>query len=239
MTEQPTMKTTSTSLSLIRRASALAFLCANLCVSAHAAITMTDTTNVTLAGSQVELDGDTSENPDVTGGLGGALVPYTALTLTGDLGGNYTIANLNDGDVGVGNPSDGTYAIPNSGSQMVVLDFGAPTALAGVAIYNGYGNRDDGDYVLKDGGGTVLGGWTISGTPGGSNDGMDSFWLTFDSPLTTNQLIFDGAVLDCCATASFREIQVFGAVPEPSTVSVIFTCFALAFFRRRRSSSQG
>ena len=39
-----------------------------------AAISLTNTANITLAASQVEVGGDTSDNPDVTGGLAGVLV---------------------------------------------------------------------------------------------------------------------------------------------------------------------
>ncbi len=208
---------------------------------ASAALTVTNFTNVTLANSQVESGGDTSDNPDVTGGLGGVLVSYTE---TGSNGynccggrlGTYGAHNLNDGDVG-GSPTsqDGFYAIPDTGVAAVDITFtGGATTLAGIAIYNGYGNRDDGTYVLRDGAGNTLGGWTISGTLIGTNDGMDSFWLTFNTPVTTNRLFIDTVVGDCCSTPSFREIQVFG-VPEPGTASVLLLGLAGVTLRRRRA----
>ncbi len=200
---------------------------------------MTNFTNVTLAGSQVEVDGDTSGNPDVTGGLGGPLVTYTETGLNaysccaGRLG-NYGVLNLNDGDIGSSPVNqDGLFAIPDSGPGAVDITFsGGATLISGIAIYNGYGNRDDGDYLLKDGAGNVLGGWTISGTGGADNNGVDSLWLTFNTPVNTNRLVIDTIVGDCCGTPSFREIQVF-AVPEPAA-SVVLLLAATGLLRRRR-----
>ena len=187
---------------------------------ARAVVTVTDSANIAVAASQVEAGGDTSNNPEVTGGLAGALVPYTetgsnAYSCCGGRAGTYGIGNLNDGDIGEAPTSqDGTFAIPDTGAGMVEITFDAGTKTIGsIAIYNGYTNRDSGTYVLKDGAGNVLGGWTID-TPidPGSNDGVDSFWLHFTAPVTTDRLIIDGVIADCCSTPSFREIQVF----EPS-----------------------
>lgn len=239
------MKNKKTQSATIRFSPVLAILSAGLCASAPAAITMTDLTNVTLAASQVESGGDTSDNPEVTGGLGGPIIAYTE---TGSNGydccggrvGTYGAHNLNDGDIGVSPTNqDGFYAIPTSGAGAVVISFtGGPTTIAGIAIYNGYANRDDGNYQLSDGLGNVLGGWSIATDAallGGSNNGMDSFWLTFNSPVTTDRLVIDTAVGDCCGTPSFREIQVFG-IPEPSVLSVMLVGFAGLLGIRRRSS---
>jgi hypothetical protein len=184
-------------------------------------IIMVDETNATLAVSQIEIDGDTSENPDVVADRSvGQRLSFTE-TGTNDYGccggreGTYGLGNLNDGDIGVGVPSDGTYAIPTSGEGMVdiTLDAGV-AAVGGIAIYNGYGNRDDGTYSLRDGAGNLIASWTISATPGASNSGVDSFYLQFKAPVTTNRLVIDGQVGDCCGTASFREIQVFGPTTD-------------------------
>ncbi|MFN0125909.1 MAG: PEP-CTERM sorting domain-containing protein [Verrucomicrobiales bacterium] len=206
---------------------------------AFGAVALTNTTNITLAASQVEVGGDTTDNPDVTGGLAGFVVSYTETGANdygccGGRGGTYGLGNLNDGDVGVGIASDGTYAIPTSGPGAVDITFGGGVqSITSIAIYNGYANRDDGAYTLKDGAGTVLGAWTISATgPGGSNDGMDSFWLTFNTPVNTNRLVIDTVVGDCCGTPSFREIQVF-AVPEPSAAALLLAGLALVGRRRR------
>jgi len=185
--------------------------------SVAAEITMTNEANARLAAHQVESGGDTTENPDVTGNLVvGAPLSYTE-TGGNDYGccggrdGNYGAHNLNDGDVGLDAPSDGTYAIPTSGEGMVEITLdGGQSSIGGIAIYNGYGNRDDGDYTLLDGMGNIIASWTISNTLGATNDGVDSFYLQFNTPVLTDRLIIDGQVGDCCGTASFREIQVFG-----------------------------
>lgn len=226
---------------VLRSRPVVAALSLSMGSAATAALTMTDLSNVTLAASQVESGGDTSDNPDVTGGLGGILVLYTetgsnAYGCCGGRLGTFGAHNLNDGDIG-GSPvnQDGFYAIPDSGPGAVVITFtGGPALISGIAIYNGYANRDDGAYTLKDAAGNVLGGWTISTPLGASNDGMDSFWLTFNTPVSTNGLIIDTAVIDCCNTPSFREIQVF-QVPEPGS-TVALTLAGLALLSRRRRS---
>jgi len=107
-----------------------------------------------------------------------------------------------------------------------VLDFGEVKTLSGIAVYNGYTDRDDGTYVLKDGAGNTLGGWSITGTAGGTNDGADSFWLTFNSPVTTNRIVLDTTSADVYTTNSFREIQVFeggvstGGVPNAGGLQI-------------------
>ncbi len=233
------MKTNSPPITQLRSRRVIAALSLALCASASAAVTMTDLTNVTLAASQIETGPDNSDNPDVTGGLGGVLVSYTetgsnAYGCCGGRPGTYGAHNLNDGDIG-GSPTnqDGFYAIPDSGPGAVVITFtGGPALISGVAIYNGYANRDDGAYTLKDAAGNVLGGWTLSTPLGATNDGMDSFWLTFNTPVSTNGLVIDTVVGDCCGTPSFREIQVF-AVPEPGT-AVALTLAGLTIAGRRR-----
>ena len=154
-------------------------------VAAHTAalplrseIIMVDETNATLAASQIETDGDTSENPDVVADRSVGQRLSFAETGTNDYGccggrdGTYGLGNLNDGDIGLGVPSDGTYAIPTSGEGMVdiTLDSGI-TAVGGIAIYNGYGNRDDGTYTLRDGAGNLIASWTISATLNSSCSG--------------------------------------------------------------------
>ncbi|MFN0125908.1 MAG: hypothetical protein ACKV19_04385 [Verrucomicrobiales bacterium] len=186
----------------------------------RAEVVLTDDTNAILAVSQVESGGDTTENPDLLATINvGALISYSEAGSNdygccGGRDGNYGAHNLNDGDVGEGPASDGLYAIPTTGPAMVVLAFDAGSVtVGGIAIHNGYGNRDDGSYTLRDADGTLIASWTISGTPGGTNNGVDSLYLQFKAPVTTTRLVIDGQVGDCCGTASFREIQVFG----PST----------------------
>jgi hypothetical protein len=179
---------------------------------AEAAITLTDTTNVSLGGVQVESGGDTSENPDVTHGLGGVLVPYTESGSFTCCGGSFLGDNLDDGDVGAGNPSDGSYAIPDSGTLTLTFD-GGSTTVGSIAIYDGYTNRDDGTYTLRDASANVLGAWTIATASGGTNDGADSFWLVFDTPVTTTALSIEATSSDVGSTVSYREIQVLAPPP--------------------------
>lgn len=84
------------------------------------------------------------------------------------------------------------------------LAFGATKTLIGISIYNGYNNRDDGSYLLNDGAGNVLGGWSIAtpstGITAGTNDGTNSFWLTFNTPVTTDHLVFDTTSTDAFST---------------------------------------
>jgi hypothetical protein len=179
---------------------------------------ITDATNITLAASQIESGPDTTENPDVTGGAGGALIAYTeTASFTCCNGEPWLGDNLDDGDVGAGNLSDGSYAIPDSGT--LVLDFGSTQTLGSIAIYNGYTNRDDGTYTLRDDANNVLGAWTIATLSNDTNDGVDSFWLTFKTPVTTSSLTLELVSADEDATVSFREIQVMG--PGPSAVPAI------------------
>ncbi|MDA7773658.1 PEP-CTERM sorting domain-containing protein [Pseudomonadales bacterium] len=141
--------------------------------------------------------------------------------------------NLNDGDIGAGVTGTGLYAIPNSGD--LILDFGAPSILTGIAIYNGYGNRDNGSYTLRDDMGVTLGAWNIAGTAGAGAAGVDSFWLSFITPVATSSLTLRGESRQNNRTVSYREIQVFSssaAVPEPTTIA-IFALGALGLGSRR------
>lgn len=186
-------------------------------VTPPAGMVLTDTSNITLANAQVEAGPDNSSNPDVVNGNAGTMLTYIASGQFNGFpaAGTYGSHNLNDGDVGASSTNqDGFYAIPNAGANSLVLDLGGPTTVTSIAIYNGYGNRTDGDYTLKDGDGNVLGGWTISDTGGATNNGVHSFWLVFDAPVTTDMLVFDttDADNDGQNTNSYREIQVFGEV---------------------------
>ena len=183
-------------------------------VPANALLTITESTNLALANHQVEEGGDDTENPDVTSGGTLQLVPFTETGTNGYscCGPDFGSANLNDGDVGLGIASDGTYTIPDANGDPVVLDFGGEVILGSISIYNGYTNRDDGDYMLLDGDGNTLGAWNIATGSGASNAGADSFWFTFPTPVTTNSLQIVYMVTDI--TPSFREIQVFAPLPD-------------------------
>ena len=191
----------------------------------HAGITMTNTTNITLAASQTEVGAGATDNPEVTGGLAGPPLTYTA---SGSFyAGDYGAVNLNDGDIGTGNISDGKYAITNGGT--LTLNFNTPKTLYGIAVYNGYTNRDDGTYTLKDGSGNTLGAWTITTADlSQDNAGADSFWLTFNTPVTTTSLVLDTTAPDnSLDTNSYREIQVFNVPPavNPIPLTLIDSSF--------------
>ena len=182
----------------------------------HAGITMTNTTNITLAASQTEVGAGATDNPEVTGGLAGPPLTYTA---SGSFyAGDYGAVNLNDGDIGTGNISDSKYAITNGGT--LTLDFGTPKTLYGIAIYNGYTNRDEGTYTLKDGAGNILGAWTIATATGNyDNDGADSFWLKFNTPVNSSSLVLETTTTPTDYDShSYREIQVFDVPPAVNPI---------------------
>ncbi len=109
--------------------------------------------------------------------------------------------------------SDGTYAILTAKGLAITtptakFDFAPNTVISGIGFNGGYTNRDDGDYVLRDGLDNFLGSWTISGSSGGLNNGVDSYWLAFRQPILTNQLKLFVTSKDG-GTVSFREIQFF------------------------------
>jgi eukaryotic-like serine/threonine-protein kinase len=59
----------------------------------------TEKSSVRLVAHQIESGSDTTSNHDVTSGVGGTLVPYTATSTTGVPIAGYGLDNLNDGDV--------------------------------------------------------------------------------------------------------------------------------------------
>ena len=202
--------------------------------TAKASIILTNNANIVLTHVQTELGGDTSDDPNVINGAAGLLLPYTATGNFSCCGPNFLADKLNNGDIGVGVPSSGFYAIPNAGPASLTLSFGTTMVLGSIAIYNGYGNRDDGSYTLKDGLGNILGAWTISGTSSTTNDGVDSFWLTFKTPVSTNNLVFDTTSTDSQPTNSYREIQVLGPVPEPASLTLIGLGLTVLTFGQRK-----
>ena len=177
-------------------------------------VSITDDANITLREHVWEAGATQAVNTQFPVVAESGLVPYTATGLFNCCGPNYGATNLNDGDVGT--TSDGLFAIPSAGQNAVVMDFGSDVSISGVAIYNGYGNRDDGDYTLKSADGTVLGSWRIGGAVGG----VDSFWLAFDSDIITSQLILDTSGNEN-GTSSFREIQVLKGAPVESVAQQI------------------
>ena len=202
-------------------------------VTPPSTINITNANNITLANFEFipDLDGDHTNNDalpvnDITdksgpaGSDAGQLITYEVTTgdfwtaatgLDPDSGLPYSKERLNDGDIGAGNTSSGTYAIANASATPITLDFGGTTTVGSIAIYYGYDHRDNGTYTLKDSSGTVLGVWDVSGTSAHStNAGAHILWLTFDQPVNTSSLVLEYTTSDPSSTISFREIQVFG-----------------------------
>ena len=110
-------------------------------------------------------------------------------------------------------PSDGNYTklVDRELAPTAILDFGSKVTITGVAIYTGYANADDADYLFLDDENNNIGWWTISGTTGSGNAGVDSYWLSFKEPVTTTKLNLWAFASD--SDVSFREIQVFANGP--------------------------
>ncbi len=177
--------------------------------TASAALFLTNTTNIQLGKHQTEVGDNLSDNPNlVANAKVGSLVSFTASSSPVELNATFGLSNLSDGDIGLGVPSDGTYAIPDGNAGTLTLSLGSTQTLGSIAIYNGYANRDDGAYTIKDGAGNVLGAYSITTVaPPNTNDGVDSFWLNFKAPVTTDAIQIDFTTTD--DTPSFREIQLF------------------------------
>ena len=200
-----------------------------------AVIVMADTTAITLANSQIEEGVNTSSNPNVVNGQSGPLISYIANGpfFTPPFG----ASPLNNGDIGAGVPGNGFYSILNGPSGSFTLDFATIRTLGSIAIYNGYGNRTNGNYTLKDDSDIVLGAWTISGVSGNSNDGVDSFWFLFDTPFSTSNLKIEYDNIDG-NTPSFREIQVFAShVPIPAAVWLFGSSLLVLTGMRKRATT--
>lgn len=188
--------------------------------STASSLTIVDDSNIHLAAHRTETGDDTSQNPDITGGAGGypaGFDPYATGASFGCCGTDHGPGNLRDHDIGsnfaYGRYSDGLYAIPTAGQ--LALEIGRARTVTGVAIYNGYTNRDDGTYRLLDGSGRLLGAWSISTPPGaGTNEGAHSFWLQFKRPVTTDKLLLQTTSSDADGTNSYREIVVYHAGPS-------------------------
>ena len=161
--------------------------------------------------SQTESGGGTSENPDVTDGLADPIVSFAEIgvfvlspiqgVLSGVCGGD----NLDDGDVGAGQTSDGLYSILERDGSLT-LEFGSSRTVTSIAIYGGYVNRDDGDYSLYDDQGSLIGSWTVStplGSPPWTNDRVDSYWMRFKTPVQTTSLR-----IDCISSEVGSDVRV-------------------------------
>jgi hypothetical protein len=211
---------------------------------AIADVTLTDSTNLVL----ITQDSGTSDmtsapvRPEVTGGHGGTLVPYTA-SGPSFWPAPFDAANLNNGDVGADNISSLDYALMGfaGGAQNVDMAFAAGIVkIKGIAIYGGYSlalNRAlltdvAGTYTLTDGAGVVLGEWSDDGMHdfGGSSGptpAVSDYWLNFPVRVSTSglHLRFQPHPADdthgAGAHNSYREIQVFSMTPAEQIEGVI------------------
>ncbi len=76
---------------------------------------------------------------------------YTASGLR--FGNPWSFGSLNDGNIAIGVGSDGNHAIAGNDVDDLVLTFEAgAVTVNGIAIYDGYVNRDTGTYPRPDGG---------------------------------------------------------------------------------------
>ena len=190
--------------------------------SAFGTITVTNSVNLVLTGPVLNLPGANNgagEIADVTGGVGGSLVPYTEVGANpysgvgGGRTGTYGAHNLNDADVGIGVATDSFHAIPDLGTDSVVVTFtGGSQTITSIAIYHGYDGRDGADFVLKDASGNIIGEWESL-----DNDSLtEHYWLNFPTPVTTTGLRIETSSNATSSggspTPSFREIQVFSNV---------------------------
>mgnify|MGYP000501209131 CR=1 FL=1 len=196
------------------------------------AIALTDTTNITLANSLSSTQSYVKDDSDVTGGSAGDLITYTVNSSEWAVG-SYDGDQLFNGNAGPGGANTSVqYAIVGGSSGTVSFDLdGGSQVVGSLAIYNGYANRDHGDFTLRDDSGT-LGAWTISTTGGSSHIGTDLFWLTFKTPVTTANLYIDYDQ-DDLAPPAFAAIQPF-AVPELSQFHYIGIALAAGLAFRRR-----
>lgn len=188
---------------------------------AHATIVLTDTTNLSLTATEVSGNTTVFADNDITGGLAGTLINYTPSSSNGWAGAGFAGDKLFEGNAGPGGSNTGTsFAIPDGpGAGTVTLALtGGSQPVSSIAIYNGYGNRDNGTYTLRDDSGT-LGAWTIT-TGGSTHTTADNFWLTFDTPITTANLFIDYVGSDFEGTVSFAAIQPYN-IPEPSTYAAL------------------
>jgi len=65
------------------------------------------------------------------------------------------------------------------------------------------------DNHLNDG---VPGAWTVSTSGVGTNEGVDSFCLTFTAPVSADKLMYSTTSTDAQNSNSYREARAFGTV---------------------------
>lgn len=202
----------------------------------RAAIVLTDATNLSLTATEVSGNATVFADNDITGGLAGTLINYTPIASNDWLAAGFAGNKLFEGNAGPDGSNTGTsFAIANGpGAGTVTLALaGGSQPVSSIAIYNGYGNRDNGTYTLRDDSGT-LGAWTIA-TSGSTHTSADNFWLTFDTPVTTANLFIDYVGSDFEGTVSFAAIQPYYNIPEPSTYAALLG-FVMGFVALRAKS---
>jgi hypothetical protein len=176
--------------------------------------------------------------PEVTGGHGGTLVPYSATGTAFGPAPSNDASKLNNGDIG-DTASDMNYAVTGfgiGGRQDVNLAFSEGTVkIKGIAIYGGYSSdifagrasaNVAGTYTLTDSAGVVLGEWSDDGVSNfagstGIAPGVSDYWMTFPTPVTTSVLHLSFNPYQSVDMGSYREIQVFSMTPAEQIEGVI------------------
>ena len=220
----------------IPRAAIIVSAVALLTLHASAAqdVTLTDSTDLTLT-TDATPTGDFTDVTPVTG----TAQAYVAVASNLAYPPNYTTLQLNEGINGPAandTATGGIYNIDNAGT--LTLTFALPTTVSSVALYFGYGGRENGTYALTTASSADLGAFTLTQGASGSA-GIDDLLLTLPTPVTTTGLTLTMSNLP--NTASFEDIQVFGsaAVPEPTTFALTLAGVGLLMvfqFRRARQS---
>ena len=163
------------------------------------------------------------------------LLNPASITPTSDnTGGGSDIAKLTDDSWATGHVSGGNSWYSNTGSTTVTLSF-ASADLAGLAFNWAWDDRDEGNYEVLINGTTSLGTFNVaSGTVGAGESPEENTYVVFDSPqigVTSIQINMSGGN----NKFGLDELEVWTAVPEPSSTALLGLGGLALMLRRKRS----